>query len=61
VRNSGYEITDKDIKEGMNGGSKLAAHSVGIAASIVNRITPMYQKCGEISFLERLYITFRQD
>ena len=48
LRNAGYEITDRDIEEGMKRGSMLAAHScgftgisgaahsVGIVVSIVN-------------------------
>jgi hypothetical protein len=60
MRNSGYEITDRDIEEGMIRGAKLPAHacgflgisgaaqSVGIVASIVNRITPMHDERGGI-------------
>jgi hypothetical protein len=60
MRNNGYEITDRDIEEGMIRGSKLAAHScgftgisgaahsVGIVASIINRITPMHDERGSI-------------
>ena len=60
LRNNGYEITDGDIEEGMKRGSMLAAHScgftgisgaahsVGIVASIVNRITPMHDERGGI-------------
>ena len=60
MRNNGYEITDRDIEEGMIRGSKLAAHScgftgisgaahsVGIVASIINRITPMHDEHGGI-------------
>ena len=60
MRNNGYEITDRDIEEGMIRGSKLAAHScgftgisgaahsVGIVASIINRITPMHDERGNI-------------
>lgn len=58
LRNAGYEITDRDIEEGMKRGSMLAAHScgftgisgaahsVGIVASIANRITPMHDERG---------------
>ena len=60
MRNNGYEITDRDVVEGMIRGSKLvahscgfmgisgAAHSIGIVASIINRITPMHDERGNI-------------
>jgi hypothetical protein len=60
LRNSGYAITGRDIEEGMKRGSMLAphscgftgisgaAHSVGIVASIVDRITPMHDERGSI-------------
>jgi hypothetical protein len=60
LRNNGYEITDRDIEEGMKRGAMLAAHScgftgisgaahaVGIVASIVKRITPMHDERGSI-------------
>jgi len=60
LRNNGYEITDRDIEEGMKRGPMLAphscgftgisgaAHSVGIVASIVNRITPMHDERGSL-------------
>jgi hypothetical protein len=60
LRNNGYEITNRDIEEGMIRGSKLAAHScgftgisgaahsVGIVASIINRITPMHDERSNI-------------
>jgi hypothetical protein len=60
LRNNGYEITDRDIEEGMKRGSMLAAHScgftgisgsahaVGIVVSIVKRITPMHDERGGI-------------
>jgi hypothetical protein len=60
LRNSGYEITDRDIEEGMKRGTMLAphscgftgisgaAHAVGIVASIVKRITPMHDERGGI-------------
>jgi hypothetical protein len=60
MRNNGYEITNRDVEEGMTRGSMLAAHScgftgisgaahgVGIVASIVNRITPMHDERGSI-------------
>lgn len=60
LRNNGYEITDRDIEEGMKRGAMLAAHScgftgisgaahsVGIIASIINRITPMHDERGSI-------------
>ncbi len=56
LRNNGYEITDRDVEEGMRRGAMLeahscgftgisgAAHSVGIIASIVKRITPMHDE-----------------
>jgi len=60
LRNNGYEITDRDIEEGMKRGAMLAAHScgftgisgaahaIGIVASIVKRITPMHDERGSI-------------
>ncbi|MGQ9546351.1 MAG: DUF5714 domain-containing protein [Dehalococcoidia bacterium] len=60
LRNNGYEITDREIEEGMKRGAMLAAHScgftgisgaahgVGIVASMVNRITPMHDERGGI-------------
>jgi len=60
MRSNGYEVTDRDIEEGMKRGSMLAAHScgftgisgaahsVGIVASIINRITPMHDERGGI-------------
>ena len=60
LRNNGYEINDRDIEEGMTRGSMLAAHScgftgisgaahsVGIVASIVNKITPMHDERGSL-------------
>jgi len=60
LRNNGYEITDRDIEEGMKRGAMLAAHAcgftgisgaahaVGIVASIVEKITPMHDERGGI-------------
>ncbi|MGQ9587118.1 MAG: DUF5714 domain-containing protein [Thermoplasmata archaeon] len=60
LRNCGYEIESKDIEKGMLRGSKLAAHScgftgisgaahsVGIIASVVGRITPMHDERREV-------------
>ena len=60
LRNNGYEITDRDVEEGMTRGSMLAphscgftgisgaAHGVGIVASIVNKITPMHDERGSL-------------
>ena len=60
LRNSGYEITDRDIEEGMKRGAMLAphscgftgisgaAHGIGIVASIANKITPMHDERGGI-------------
>jgi len=60
LRNCGYAINSKDIEEGMERGSKLAAHScgftgisgaahsVGIVVSVVNRITPMHDERREV-------------
>ena len=58
MRNNGFDVIDKEIEEGMKRGSMLAphscgftvisgaAHSVGIIASIINRITPMHDERG---------------
>jgi hypothetical protein len=60
MRNNGYDVTDRDIEEGMVRGSKLAphscgftgisgaAHGIGIVASIVNKITPMHDERGSL-------------
>lgn len=60
LRNNGYEISDRDVEEGMKRGAMLAshscgftgisgaAHSVGIIASIVKRVTPMHDERSDI-------------
>lgn len=60
LRNNGYDISDRDIEEGMKRGAMLAAHScgftgisgaahgVGIVASIIKRITPMHDERSSI-------------
>jgi hypothetical protein len=58
MRNNGYDISDREIEEGMKRGAMLAphscgftgisgaAHAVGIVGSIVNKITPMHDERG---------------